>query len=97
MIESITLTSVDNVGLNFEVIGDWKDKPFHINLSIECDGRDIESESVIDGGYDPVTDEEDTDFFDALCMDERFERLNNAGYACWELFPSDPTGEEDEE
>ena len=85
-IDLIDLVSVDKYGLNFEVAGAWKGKDFRINISVECDGRDIESESVYDGGYNPMHDWDGTgpEFFnEVVCEDERFKRLSNAGYKAW--------------
>lgn len=90
-IDLIDLVSVDRYGLNYEVAGTWKDKDFRISISVECDGRDVESESVYDNGYNPMHDFDGTgpDFFEEVCQNERFKKLSDAGYKAWELFPTD--------
>jgi hypothetical protein len=88
--DCIELVSVDKYGCNFEVAGVWNDKPYRIEVSVECDGRDVESEPMTEGEYNPMHDWEDEPaFFDVLCSQQRFIDLHNQGYKAWELMPQD--------
>lgn len=85
----IDLTSVDKYGCNFEVAGVWKDKPYRITIWVECDGREVESEPMTEGEYNPMHDwEDEKPFFEVLCENQKFIDLNNQGYKAWELMPS---------
>lgn len=87
-IDQIELVSVDQYGTNWQAAGTWNGQSYRIDIALECDGRDAESESAYEDGYDPMADFDSEDpFFDRLCEDERFVKLNNAAYKCWELFP----------
>ena len=83
--DTIELQSVDQFGCNIEVAGTWKDKPYYITVSLECDGRDLESEPLEEGSYNPMNDWEDIpSFFDELCKEQRFMDAHNKGYKAWE-------------
>ncbi len=89
-IETIELESVDVGGLNFNVTGAWQNQRYNINVWCECDGREAESESLVEGQYNPMHDwEGEPMFFDVLCEQERFKELYMAGYKAWELMPRD--------
>ena len=90
----IKLVSVDEYGLKFEVLGTWKDKPYHVTVCTECDGRDIEVEPVVEGGFNPggfnpgdFEADDPGDFHHELFSEPRFIDLSNRGYKTWELFP----------
>lgn len=86
----IDLVSVDKGGCNFEVAGVWNGRPYRIAVWLECDGRDVESEPMIEGEWNPMHEwEDEPPFFQVLCEQQRFIDLHNQGYKAWELFPSD--------
>ena len=86
----IHMASIDSGGAQYEIAGTWGGRDFRIDLWCEYDGRDVESEPAAGHDYDPFFDEnEDGTFLDKLCEDPRFMNLHNAGYKCWELFPTD--------
>lgn len=89
-ITTIRTKEIYSYGHVYTVAGVWDDKPFHITLYCEYDGRDVDSETP-NGGYNPMTDPESPApmFFDVLCEDERFTKLHNEGYAVWEKIPHD--------
>ncbi|RKZ86253.1 MAG: hypothetical protein DRQ39_05940 [Gammaproteobacteria bacterium] len=86
--DRIDLVSVDQNGCNFEVSGVWNNKPYRIEVSLECDGRDVESDPL-NGSYNPMHEEDEPAFFDVLCEQQQFKDLHKQGYKAWELFPDD--------
>jgi hypothetical protein len=84
-IKKIATQNVDMYGHDCRVSGVWDDKDFDVLISIEYDGRDLESECV-EGDYNPVEDWEGPapDFFSTLCEDERFVKLHNEGHKKYE-------------
>jgi hypothetical protein len=88
--ELIKLVSIDQCGANYEIAGTWHGKSYHIEINCEYDGRDVDSSVMVEDSYNPMWDTDHEDFFfQELCEEERFNKLHNAGYKCWELFPSD--------
>jgi hypothetical protein len=85
----IELVSVDRYGLNFDVAGVWEGNQFRISLSVECDGREIESESYADDGFDPMSSETSSEFMKMVFDDPLYIKLSEAGYKAWECMPTD--------
>jgi len=87
-IDLIELVGVDSFGANFEVAGTWKGKPYHIEVNVGYDSRDVESEAIGDG-YNPMDDWDPTgtDFHTVLWADEKFTSLYREGIKAWELLP----------
>jgi hypothetical protein len=83
--DRIERVSVDEYGANYEVEGIWNDRPYKVKIECEFDGRDVESEPLEPGGFDPMTDVwAEPMFFDLLCQSQRFIDLHNEGYKIYE-------------
>ncbi len=81
-IRRIKTLEVTEFGHKLHVIGRWNGRAFSINLDVEFDSRDVESEpagNVLK--FDPL---ETDDFFDKLCEDPRFVELHKVAYKMWE-------------
>ena len=80
----IHLHSVDRCGLNFEIHGTYDERPYSVNMHVECDGREVDTEPLGKGKpYDPFPD--NYEIFEELCVDERFIEQSEAGRKVWEL------------
>ncbi len=86
---AVKLVHVEECGLKFEVSGTWNDKPYHVDVWIELEGRDVEIKPMVEGEFNPNAD--GPDFTDALFSNQRFIELHNRGYDCWSIFPAGPT------
>lgn len=78
---------VDIYGHQLDVRGTWEEKPFHVRLFIEFDGRDLDHEPLSTGPDIMADSFVLSDFFCELCCEERFSELSEEAYAQYEKIP----------